>query len=187
MKKKKSNSILIIGVLGVIAFVGWNIFFSGTSSNCSSWKSKDTWTNCFGEQKMANGAYEGHYLNGKFDGQGTFTWSDGDKYVGEWKDGERHGLGTFTWTNGAKYVGEYKDSKQHGQGTYTWTNGDKYIGEWKDGERHGQGTKTWGSGEFSGDKYVGEYKNDERHGQGLTHMQLDINTLENGKTVNNTD
>ena len=26
--------------------------------------------------------------NWKYHGQGTFTWSDGDKYVGEYKDGK---------------------------------------------------------------------------------------------------
>ena len=25
------------------------------------------------------------------DGQGTFTYSDGNKYEGEWKDGKKHG------------------------------------------------------------------------------------------------
>ncbi len=32
--------------------------------------------------------YEGELKDGKYDGQGTYTWSDGRKYVGEWKDGE---------------------------------------------------------------------------------------------------
>ena len=30
------------------------------------------------------------------DGQGTFTWSDGDKFEGEWKDDYKHGHGTLT-------------------------------------------------------------------------------------------
>jgi len=33
--------------------------------------------------------YEGEFKDGKYDGQGTYTWSDGRKYVGEWKDGKR--------------------------------------------------------------------------------------------------
>jgi len=32
--------------------------------------------------------YEGEFKDGKYDGQGTYTWPDGRKYVGEWLDGE---------------------------------------------------------------------------------------------------
>ncbi len=62
-------------------------------------------------------------------GQGTFTWESGDKYVGEWKDGKRHGQGTQTQQIfGSKYVGEWKDGAPHGQGTYLLPSGGKYIG-----------------------------------------------------------
>ena len=37
-------------------------------------------------------------------GEGTKTWTNGNKSVGAWKDGKRHGRGTFTWANGSKYV-----------------------------------------------------------------------------------
>ena len=33
-------------------------------------------------------------------GQGTYTYSDGDKYEGEWKDGKRTGQGTYTYGKG---------------------------------------------------------------------------------------
>ena len=33
--------------------------------------------------------YKGQVENGKPNGQGTLTWSDGRKYVGEFKNGER--------------------------------------------------------------------------------------------------
>jgi len=39
------------------------------------------WTNCFG----------------------TETFPSGNKYVGEFKDGKRNGQGTFTFANGDKY------------------------------------------------------------------------------------
>ena len=45
-----------------------------------------------------------------------------------------NGYGTFTWTDGAKYVGEFKDGLQHGQGTYITTDGAKYVGKFKDGK-----------------------------------------------------
>ena len=42
-----------------------------------------------------------------------------------------NGEGTFTWGNGEKYVGEYKDNKRHGQGTYTAPNGKVDRGIWQ--------------------------------------------------------
>jgi osmotically-inducible protein OsmY len=54
--------------------------------------------------------------------------------------------GTFTYSNGDRYVGEYKNRQQNGQGTYTYANGDKYVGEWKDGMRNGQGTLSASNG-----------------------------------------
>ena len=40
-------------------------------------------------------------------GYGTYTYTDGGKYVGEWKNQKHHGQGTFTWADGRKYVGEF--------------------------------------------------------------------------------
>ena len=31
-------------------------------------------------------------------GQGTYTYPNGEKYEVEWKDGEKHGQGTFTFS-----------------------------------------------------------------------------------------
>ena len=108
---------------------------------------------CFG-QKCITGNCE--------NGQGTYTWLDGNKYEGEWKDGYRNGEGTFTWSKGDKYVGEWKDNKKNGQGTATWTDGNKYVGEWKDNETNGQGTFIM----QNGDKYEGEWKDGHLNGQG---------------------
>ena len=55
--------------------------------------------------------------------------------VGEFKDGKRNGQGTYTYSNGDMYEGEWKDGKYHGQGTYTFLSGSKFLGEFKDGER----------------------------------------------------
>ena len=56
-------------------------------------------------------------------GYGTYTWTNGDKYVGEFKNGKIHGQGTHTWADGKKYDGEFIDGKQHGQGTWTYEDG----------------------------------------------------------------
>ena len=45
-------------------------------------------------------------------GQGTFTYPDGVKYVGRWKDDKRNGQGTFTYPDGREYVGEFKNHKK---------------------------------------------------------------------------
>lgn len=39
-----------------------------------------------------------------------------------------NGFGTYTYTDGRKYVGAWKNGKKEGQGTYTWPYGDKYVG-----------------------------------------------------------
>ena len=64
-------------------------------------------------------------------GQGTYTFPDGKKYVGKWKDGKYNGEGIFTRPNGSKYVGEFNDGKRNGQGILTSYLGFKFEGEWK--------------------------------------------------------
>ena len=58
----------------------------------------------------------------KIYGKGKIT------YVGEFKDGKRNGQGTSTSTNGFKYVGEWKDGGWW-DGTYIHSNGIKEVGE----------------------------------------------------------
>ena len=76
--------------------------------------------------------YVGERENGKYHGQGTLTFRDGDKYVGEWKNGERHGQGTYTWSDGSKYVGEYKDGEPW-NGTYDDKDGNN-TGKFENGK-----------------------------------------------------
>ena len=45
-----------------------------------------------------------------------------------------NGQGTYTWSDGAKYVGEFKDGKKHGQGTYTFANGNTDKGYYMNGD-----------------------------------------------------
>ena len=83
------------------------------------------------------GTYTGEVSNNVPNGEGTYTFDDGDKYVGEYKDDKKHGQGTYTFASkenlGDTYVGGWKDNKKHGQGTYTFASGSKYVGEFKDG------------------------------------------------------
>ena len=99
--------------------------------------------------------------------QGTLTQPDGGKYVGEFKDGKANGQGTYTYADGNMlYVGEFKDGKQNGQGTLTRPDGAKHVGEFKDNQFNGQGTLTYPD---SSAKYVGEFKDDKRNGQGTLY------------------
>ena len=41
-----------------------------------------------------------------------------------------NGQGTFIWPDGKKYVGTYVNDKKEGTGTFEWPNGRKYSGSW---------------------------------------------------------
>ena len=74
----------------------------------------------------------GEYKDGKiWNGHGTYTYPNGDKYEGEFKDGEKNGQGTFTFSDGSKYVGEFKDGKPW-KGTMYDEEG-TLIGKWVNG------------------------------------------------------
>jgi hypothetical protein len=98
---------------------------------------------------------------------GTYTDSNGNKYVGEWKDGNSSGQGTVTWANGNKYVGEWKDNSRNGQGTLTYADGREYVGEFKDGDFNGKGTytskdRTIREGIWEDDEFLGTVAEVER-------------------------
>ncbi len=140
------------------------------------------------------GTYEGEWVDGVTEGQGTIVWDSGDHYEGEWKDGMRNGQGTYTSTEGDGYVyeGEFQNNERSGKGTMTWETGEGvvyvYEGEFQNNERSGKGTMTWGKdgettiyeGDFadnwingygtctwpSGNHYEGEWKNGRFNGKG---------------------
>ncbi len=86
----------------------------------------------FGDEET-HGKYTGYVKNGKPNGLGVMIFPYGGwKYVGGWKDGRWNGQGTFTTSNGSKYEGEWKNGERHGQGTHTYPDGSKYEGEYKD-------------------------------------------------------
>ena len=45
----------------------------------------------------------GEWLDGRFEGKGTYTWPSGATYTGQWKNGRKHGQGRFLWANGTLY------------------------------------------------------------------------------------
>ena len=49
-----------------------------------------------------------------------------ERIMGEYKDDKRNGQGIYTWANGNRYEGEFKDDKINGRGLYTWADGQRY-------------------------------------------------------------
>ena len=72
-------------------------------------------------------------------GQGTFTFANGDKYVGELKNDEFHGQGTLIIPSLGTYVGNFGNGTMHRQGTFIWENGNKYVGEFYSNKVTGNG------------------------------------------------
>jgi len=58
----------------------------------------------FGD-KETQPVYQGEVENGVPNGLGILIDPDGIKYVGEWIHRWKNGQGTFTWSDGGKYVG----------------------------------------------------------------------------------
>ena len=52
------------------------------------------------------------------------------KYVGEALNGKANGQGTYTSKSGVIYQGQFISDTFSGSGTMFWTNGDKFVGTW---------------------------------------------------------
>jgi hypothetical protein len=107
-------------------------------------------------------------VDGKMNGQGTYVYSDGDKYEGQWKDDKRHVKGTVTYRGQdgnvvEKYEGDWYEGKMHGFGRYVYADGGVYEGQWVDGKMCGKGTYVFPNG----NKYEGE----TRHQTALKYIQ----------------
>jgi len=84
---------------------------------------------CFSPLNAFGGCTQGDCTNGN----GTYIFSNGDKYVGHFKNGQMDGKGTLTSHGGGKYVGEFKNGEMNGQGAYTFSDGERYEGQFKNG------------------------------------------------------
>ena len=55
----------------------------------------------------------GEFTHSKEQGEGTFTYADGNIYIGKWKNGKMDGLGIFLdMENKTKRQGRWKDGKR---------------------------------------------------------------------------
>ena len=67
------------------------------------------------------------------DGYLEVDYPNGSRYKGEWEDGKYHGQGVFTWLDGGRHEGEFEDGLPNGQGVSIQPDGNRYEGEFKDG------------------------------------------------------
>lgn len=116
-----------------------------------------------GSYTTANGAhFQGTFVDGKASGKGEMTWPNGDHYTGDWSDSRRTGRGVLTRPNGDRYEGDFVKDNWSGTGILTTTNGDRYDGAWLDNKRVGQGVQI----SADGSRYDGEWKDDKAEGAG---------------------
>lgn len=77
--------------------------------------------------------YQGDCKDGLAHGKGIAKGTD--VYEGKFKKGLPQGNGTYTWANGDYYIGNWKEGKRDGKGEqFTIASGDKIKGIWADGE-----------------------------------------------------
>jgi len=127
-----------------------------------------------------DGKYVGEINNGKPNGQGIESYSDGEEYVGEWKNGKKQGLGIYNWNNGQKYVGEWKNGEKDGLGILSFPDGRNIIGEYRKG-------KSWNITEYNKNgnitgKYVNGLKVEKRRKVVLFEREVEgvLGWYENG-------
>jgi hypothetical protein len=88
---------------------------------------------CVVEKESLKGSYSGDCRNGKANGKGKAVGTD--SYEGEFKSGQPEGDGTYTWDNGNRYTGKFVKGLRDGKGTmfYKRTNAPDSIveGFWK--------------------------------------------------------
>ena len=82
--------------------------------------------------------YEGDWVEGNIEGEGKFTFSNGNVYVGEFKDNCMT-QGVMKMSNGDEYAGDFVEDLYDGYSLYKYANGDVYCGDFHKGKRHGDG------------------------------------------------
>ena len=146
---------------------------SSTASNTSKMET----------HKFDNGSYTGEMADGKFNGQGTYCWTDGGRYEGQWKNGNMHGRGIFYYANGSKYKGDWVNDKKQGWGTYDWQDGSRYEGQWNGDYMHVKASFIMPTGINTTDNGRMITNKD----QAFIILPMAVNTTDNGRTAKNKD
>jgi hypothetical protein len=119
-----------------------------------------------GEGPNKGDVFIGNHKNGKATGRGFMLFANGDKYIGDFLDGSFNGIGTYYFLDQKKdvfkYSGQFSKNKRHGKGQHFFRNGDIYTGDFYEEWEHGKGILLFANGE----SYVGEFNIGMRNGIG---------------------
>lgn len=108
----------------------------------------------FGSSKSHRLLYEGQWVDGLREGEGTQYYKLGETYNGEWEADVKHGAGRMEYRSGDVYEGEWRDDHRHGVGTMFYAKGDVFVGSWMNDVKEGIGALFWAT---KGSKYEGEW------------------------------
>lgn len=126
------------------------VWQEGTTQQRYDGEMRDGKLNGHGIYSFSNGdRYEGDFRDDEFDGTGTLL-AGGDRYDGGWRAGKKTGKGVLTMSNGTRLEGEFKDDTMDGEGIITLADGSQYAGTLSRGLPNGQGTLTGPRGRFAG-------------------------------------
>jgi hypothetical protein len=91
--------------------------------------------------------FVGTFKDGRIHKFGTLYFSDGRIYKGQWANQRRHGVGVMKFLDGSIYSGSFVENKKEGKGRMTMANGDIIEGKWENDKLHGRGFITYASGQ----------------------------------------
>ena len=99
--------------------------------------------------------YEGDFVDGIREGNGTYRYLNGNVYSGKWRENRKHGMGKMTYNEKGEYNGFWENGRRHGEGIFKYPNGDSYSGWWRFGVKEGAGTYYFAE---TGMKMVGDWQ-----------------------------
>ncbi|MGG6266280.1 tetratricopeptide repeat protein [Leptolyngbya sp. AN03gr2] len=109
------------------------------------------------------GSFSGESANGKANGKGVWTHSNGSKLEGEFRENVlTTGRGVLHDSN-SRYEGSFANGKKNGQGILQFADGTVYEGTFKDGEPYGEGVTIF----LDRTQYKGEHRGNQFHGKGV--------------------